>query len=163
MNLILFKEAIQKRLLFLALALTCMVFVPKSYAEESNLKINLVNLDKPGVLFISICRNAAGFESSVENESEEESCINDAGKVDLQNHEINGILPHGEYAIAIFVDANGNGKMDKNFLGIPKEQYGFSNNVMGRMAAPSFEQARFEVTGPATQNITLRIGIPKKD
>ena len=41
MNLILFKEAIQKRLLFLALALICMAFVPKSYAEESNLKINL--------------------------------------------------------------------------------------------------------------------------
>ena len=73
------------------------------------------------------------------------------------------MLPHGEYAIAIFVDANRNGKMDKNFLGIPKEQYGFSNNVMGRMAAPSFEQAKFEVTGPTTQNIKLRIGIPKQD
>jgi len=34
---------------------------------------------------------------------------------------------------------------------------------MGRMAGPSFEQAKFEVTGPTTQNITLRIGIPKKD
>ena len=55
MKLILFKETIQKRSLFLALALTCMAFVPKSYAEESNLKINLVNLDKPGVVFISIC------------------------------------------------------------------------------------------------------------
>jgi len=112
---------------------------------------------------LSICRDAAGFEDSVENESEEASCVNKAGEVGPKNFEINGMLPHGEYAIAIFVDANGNGKMDKNFLGIPKEQYGFSNNVMGRMAAPSFEQAKFEVTGPTIQNITLRIGIPKKD
>jgi uncharacterized protein (DUF2141 family) len=53
--------------------------------------------------------------------------------------------------------------MDKNFLGIPKEQYGFSNNVMGKMAAPSFEMAKFSVTGPTTQNIKLRIGIPKQN
>jgi uncharacterized protein (DUF2141 family) len=73
------------------------------------------------------------------------------------------MLPHGEYAISLFVDSNGNKKIDKNFLGIPKEQYGFSNNVMGRMSAPSFDQAKFVVSGPTTQNIKLRIGIPKQD
>ena len=161
MNSQIFKKIIQMKSLFLTLVLICMVFVPKSYSEEANLKINLLNIDKPGVVFLSICRDAAGFEESVENESEEASCVNKAGEVGLKNFEINGMVPYGEYAIAIFVDANGNGKMDKNFLGIPKEQYGFSNNVMGRMAAPSFEQAKFEVTGPTTQNITLRIGIPK--
>ncbi len=161
MNSQISKKIIQMKSLFLTLVLICMVFVPKSYSEEANLKINLLNIDKPGVVFLSICRDAAGFEESVENESEEASCVNKAGEVGLKNFEINGMLPYGEYAIAIFVDANGNGKMDKNFLGIPKEQYGFSNNVMGRMAAPSFEQAKFEVTGPTTQNITLRIGISK--
>jgi uncharacterized protein (DUF2141 family) len=161
MNFQILKKIIQMKSLFLTLVLICMVFVPKSYSEEANLKINLLNIDKPGVVFLSICRDAAGFEESVENESEEASCVNKAGEVGLKNFEINGMLPYGEYAIAIFVDANRNGKMDKNFLGIPKEQYGFSNNVMGRMAAPSFEQAKFKVTGPTTQNITLRIGIPK--
>lgn len=163
MNSQIFKKIIQMKSLFLTLVFICMAFVPKSYSEEANLKINLLNIDKPGVVFLSICRDAAGFEDSVENESEEASCVNKAGEVGPKNFEINVMLPHGEYAIAIFVDANGNGKMDKNFLGIPKEQYGFSNNVMGRMAAPSFEQAKFEVTGPTIQNITLRIGIPKKD
>ena len=71
------------------------------------------------------------------------------------------MLLHGEYAIAVFVDLNGNGKMDKNFFGIPKEQYGFSNNVMGRMSAPTFDQAKFTITEPTLQNITLRIGIPR--
>jgi uncharacterized protein (DUF2141 family) len=145
----------------MSLVLSCLIFTPKSFAEESSLKINILNLDKPGVLYLSICKNAAGFEETVENESEEASCITSAGEIELQNFEINGMLPHGEYAISLFVDSNGNKKIDKNFFGIPKEQYGFSNNVMGRMAAPSFEQAKFEVTGPTTQNITLRIGIPK--
>ena len=145
------------------LALSCLIFTPKSFAEESSLKINILNLDKPGVLYLSICKDAAGFEGTVENESEEASCITSAGEIELQNFEINGMLPHGEYAISLFVDSNGNKKIDKNFFGIPKEQYGFSNNVMGRMSPPSFDQAKFMVTGPTTQNIKLRIGIPKQD
>ena len=56
-----------------------------------------------------------------------------------------------------------NKKIDKNFLGIPKEPYGFSNNVIGNMSAPTFDQAKFLISGPTTQNIKLRIGIPKQD
>ena len=145
------------------LILSCLVFTTKSYSEEANLKINILNLDKPGVLYLSICKDAAGFEETVENESEEASCITSAVEIELQNFEINGMIPHGEYAISLFVDSNGNKKIDKNFLGIPKEQYGFSNNVMGRMSAPTFDQAKFLVAGPTTQNIKLRIGIPKQD
>ena len=147
----------------MSLVLSCLIFTLKSFAEESSLKINILNLDKPGVLYLSICKDAAGFEETVENESEEPSCITSAGEIELQNFEINGMLPHGEYAISLFVDSNGNKKIDKNFFGIPKEQYGFSNNVMGRMSPPSFDQAKFMVTGPTTQNIKLRIGIPKQD
>tara|TARA_B100000780_G_scaffold110637_1_gene77426 strand:+ start:245 stop:730 length:486 start_codon:yes stop_codon:yes gene_type:complete len=147
----------------MSLVLSCLIFTLKSFAEESSLKINILNLDKPGVLYLSICKDAAGFEETVENESEEPSCITSAGEIELQNFEINGMLPHGEYAISLFVDSNGNKKIDKNFFGIPKEQYGFSNNVMGRMSAPSFDQAKFMVTGPTIQNIKLRIGIPKQD
>ena len=156
-----FKKLTKNKSVFLTLVFTCLIFIPKASAEESNLTLNILNLDKPGVLRLTICKNAAGFESSVENESEEESCFNDAGEIDQNLKGIDGMLPHGEYAIAVFVDLNGNGKMDKNFLGIPKEQYGFSNNVMGKMAAPSFEQAKFEVKGPTIQNIILKTGIPK--
>ena len=156
-----FKKLTKNKSVFLTLVFTCLVFIPKASAEESNLTLNILNLDKPGVLRLTICKNAAGFESSVENESEEESCFNDAGEIDQNLKGIDGMLPHGEYAIAVFVDLNGNGKMDKNFLGIPKEQYGFSNNVMGTMAAPSFEQAKFEVKGPTIHNIILKTGIPK--
>jgi uncharacterized protein (DUF2141 family) len=65
-------------------------------------------------------------------------------------------IPDGEYAIAFFIDANGNKKLDKNFLGIPKEQYGFSNNAMGTLSAPTFEQAKFQVAGNTVQNIKLK-------
>ena len=55
------------------------------------------------------------------------------------------ILP-GTYAIAAFFDQNGNGKMDTNFFGIPKEKYGFSNNVRPMMRAATFKEASFVVT-----------------
>ena len=87
----------------MSLVLSCLIFTPKSFAEESSLKINILNLDKPGVLYLSICKDAAGFEETVENESEEASCITSAGEIELQNFEINGMLPHGEYAISLFM------------------------------------------------------------
>ena len=145
------------------LILSCLVFTTKSYSEEANLKINILNLDKAGTLYLSICKDVIGFKNTVENESQEESCITSTREIDLQNLEISSMLPNGEYAISLFVDFNGNKKIDKNFFGIPREQYGFSNNVMGRMSAPTFDQAKFMVTGPTTQNIKLRIGIPKQD
>jgi uncharacterized protein (DUF2141 family) len=52
-------------------------------------------------------------------------------------------LPEGEYAFAVYHDANGNGKMDKNLLGIPTEDYAFSNNALGKMGPPSFASAKF--------------------
>jgi len=140
-----------------------LVLVPKSNAEEANLKINILNLKKPGFLYLSICKDETGFRGTVENESVEESCIASVKEINLQNSEINSMLPHGEYAFTLYVNFNGNKKLDKNFLGIPKEQYGFSNNVMGRMSPPTFDQAKFAIAGPTTQNIKLRIGIPEQN
>jgi len=52
-------------------------------------------------------------------------------------------LPFGDYAIACYHDENDNKHYDLNSLGIPREDYGFSNDVRGRFAPPSFEEARF--------------------
>ncbi|MEC8002307.1 MAG: DUF2141 domain-containing protein [Pseudomonadota bacterium] len=48
-----------------------------------------------------------------------------------------------------------NNKMDNNFFGIPKEQYGFSNNASAFLGPPVFEAAAFELNGVATQSIDL--------
>ncbi|GIV39066.1 MAG: hypothetical protein KatS3mg033_0866 [Thermonema sp.] len=54
-------------------------------------------------------------------------------------------LPHGTYAVAVLHDENDNGKMDKNFLGIPTEGFAFSNNVRPVFGPPSFHKAAFEL------------------
>lgn len=52
-------------------------------------------------------------------------------------------LEYGFYAIKVFHDENNNGKIDLNFIGIPTEDYGYSNNVSGWFGPPKWEKTRF--------------------
>jgi uncharacterized protein (DUF2141 family) len=54
-------------------------------------------------------------------------------------------LKPGTYAFTAFHDENLNNKLDTNFLGIPKESFGFSNNPKIFFGPPSFEKASIEV------------------
>ncbi len=55
-------------------------------------------------------------------------------------------INHGVYAISVFHDANNNKKMDTNFLGIPKEPIGCSNEATGFMGPPKFKNAKFSLS-----------------
>ena len=61
----------------------------------------------------------------------------------------------GEYAIAIYHDENNNGKLDTNFLGVPKEPFGFSNNARALLGPPKFSAAAFIVDNSEPQIITI--------
>jgi uncharacterized protein (DUF2141 family) len=56
-------------------------------------------------------------------------------------------IPPGTYAMAVIHDENMNGKLDTNWIGIPTEGYGFSNNAKGLLGAPSFADASFTYDG----------------
>lgn len=56
-------------------------------------------------------------------------------------------LPAGDYAVAVFHDADGDGELGTNILGIPIEGYGFSNDARGFMGPPSFDAAAIAVGG----------------
>jgi uncharacterized protein (DUF2141 family) len=55
-------------------------------------------------------------------------------------------IKRGVYAISVFHDANNNKKMDTNFLGIPKEPIGCSNEATGFMGPPKFKNAKFSLS-----------------
>ena len=42
-------------------------------------------------------------------------------------------------------DINANGKLDSNFIGIPKEPVGFSNNCKGKFGPPKYEDCAFKI------------------
>lgn len=56
-------------------------------------------------------------------------------------------LPFGDYAVSAIHDANSNKELDKNFIGIPKEGFGFLDGEMGSFGPPSFDKVKIEWKG----------------
>ena len=52
-------------------------------------------------------------------------------------------IPYGEYVVATYHDHNENEILDSNFLGIPKEAFGFSSDARGMVGPPDYEEAKF--------------------
>ena len=60
---------------------------------------------------------------------------------------------HG-YAIRYFHDENNNDELDTNFIGIPKEGFGFSNDAFGKFGPKKFKEWLFEVSGDTDIRMT---------
>jgi len=72
-----------------------------------------------------------------------------------QSIQINNLEP-GKFAIVLLHDQNRSKSMDKNFFGIPKEGFGFSNNPTIYLGPPSFEKAHFELQKDETIIIKMK-------
>lgn len=69
---------------------------------------------------------------------------------------LTGLTP-GRYAVAVFHDTDGNGRLSTWPIGLPKEAYGFSRDVRGRFGPPAFDAAAFDLPAAgARQEISLR-------
>lgn len=62
----------------------------------------------------------------------------------------------GRYSVALYHDENGNKKFDQDFIGVPTEGYGFSNNPGFRFGKPDIEETLFTLDG---EPVTLRISL----
>ncbi len=54
-------------------------------------------------------------------------------------------LPEGEYGISVWDDANDNKKLDKTFIGIPKEGYGFGNYIHKAFSKPKYSEFKTKI------------------
>lgn len=76
----------------------------------------------------------------------------ESGTVELTFEDV----PYGAYAIAVYHDANENGELDTNFMGIPKEAYGFSNDHKPKFSGPDYESAKVEINQAQVKlNVTV--------
>ena len=66
-------------------------------------------------------------------------------------------LKYGEYAVRVFHDENKNEIIDTNLLGIPTEDYGYSNNASSWFGPPSWEKAKFIFNKPE-MTIEIEVG-----
>ncbi len=118
------------------LLLSCLLFVMKN----SDLRIVFTNLQQAeGRLYVAVFDKKADFLQPDRARFQQVVPVRNTGNLEVI---IPGV-PDGAYAISCFHDVNGNGTLDKNWLGVPTEPYCFSNNARPRFRAPRWEEAKF--------------------
>ena len=128
------------------------------FKKEFIIDLEVGEISEPGNLFIAIWNNSLAFKNYKRNSSD----INTGIFIDIKVKVGRGLfkksikLPKGVYLISLYVDSNFNNKFDYNFLGIPKEQYGFSNNEISKFRKPKFSEASFELKNDLSLKIKLR-------
>ncbi len=154
------RGAITPRVL-IALLATVMLAMPAT-AAELRLTVNGIHSDN-GEILIALFDNPAGFQSAISNAAIR-GLMPDSGRLigtSLRARRgsqstVFTQLPPGRYAVIIVHDENDNGRLDKDFMGVPTEGYGFGNDAQGFLSAPSFDAAAITVgTGNTSASINL--------
>ncbi|XTZ12106.1 MAG: DUF2141 domain-containing protein [cyanobacterium endosymbiont of Rhopalodia inflata] len=117
----------------------------------SELTIEISGLgEHRGQLCFSLFSSSRGFPDSKKYAVESE-CVkitDNPMRVTFNN------LPPKTYAVAVFLDHNEDGKLNRNFLGIPTEKFGFSSNPIIKSGPPKFGESAILVVG---KNINIQI------
>lgn len=128
-----------KKILLIFTIIFSGILTANAQEETFDLTINIsgLNSDK-GTLLVGIYNKKENF---LKNQYK-----GDIAKIeDKKSVVVFKKLPKGEYAVSFVHDENNNKKMDTNFLGIPKEDYGCSNNARGFMGPPKYDDAKFQL------------------
>lgn len=125
------------------------LILPINSLAEITVKLKIENAEKNGgKVYVSI------FNSEPTYKSREVylSFILNSDKV-IVTKELN--LPNGQYVFSIYQDSNGNGKLDTNLIGIPKEKFGFTN-YDGKSAPGSYNRHKV-VINEKVNEIVVRL------
>lgn len=151
---LLFKSNLLKR--FLVIIMVILSFSNYSAAQENSKGDLIINVNgirnQKGKIRVSVYDSADGFPGTPQKAKYlAEGIINKStAQIKIEN------LPFGEYAVSLIHDENNNLKVETNFLGIPKEGIGMSNDAKGTFGPPSYTQAKFKY---AKKNQIIKINI----
>ena len=121
------------------------------FGQMSTLELTVTNFEEnKGQLIISIFNDPESFPTEGK---ELKTVVVD--KIISNKATVNIELPTGDYAIALLHDRNLDGVCNFNFIGIPTEAYGFSQNVRPIITIPNFEETMFHVDGYQSLEIEL--------
>ena len=132
--------------------------ISQNNTELFELKLNIFNIESSGNLMIAVWSNSDSWDNNMINSSGQRAGF-DYGfkeKVKKGNFSITINLPKGTYLISILLDENFNNILDKNFIGIPSEQYGFSSKKQIRFRKPKFDEGSIEFSKNSILNIKLQ-------
>jgi uncharacterized protein (DUF2141 family) len=129
-------------------SLFLMGYIPEKETPKLSLQINQVQ--RKGTLHISVCTKSSEWSNNGQYTFKYEPILGKPNKFEIQS------IPNGVYAIAMYQDLNGNGKLDANILGIPNEPYAFSNNRIPLFSEPSFDKCKFQFS-QQNQQISINL------
>ncbi len=147
----------------LAVALALAVLPFPALAAELRISIDGIR-SQHGTVLIGVYDSATSFENALRT-SGSGAFVTDPYRVAAAALRVDAAmrsavvftdLAPGRYAVIAFQDENDNGKLDKSFLGVPTEPYGFSNNAKGFLSSPSFDAAAITL-GPADKAIRIAL------
>jgi uncharacterized protein (DUF2141 family) len=137
-----------------ALLTITILFYMASTNAQSRVTADISNLkNDKGVCRICLFNNAASFKGE---SGQPFACAS----VTVKNKKAQAVfqsVPAGNYALFVFHDENSNNEIDKNFLGIPKEGYGASENKLPFAGAPTFNDNMFTVENNNTIKLAVKI------
>jgi uncharacterized protein (DUF2141 family) len=107
-----------------------------------------------GKIWVTLFQDAQGFPDDPSKSIRQQSVEIDPSSMSVQVNFKD--VPQGTFAVSVLHDENGNGKMDKNFVGMPKEGYGASNNPKKKRRPPTFDEAKFSLNASEQ---TIEIGL----
>ena len=127
-------------------------------SELFEMKLNISNIKSSGNLMIAIWSDSYSWNTNKTNSSGQMVGFDYAFKEKVQKGKFSTIinLPKGTYFISILLDENFNNVLDKNFIGIPTEQYGFSTQKQIRFRKPKFDEGSIEFFKNKILNIELQ-------
>lgn len=140
-----------KTLTFTSFLLALVVFAGGEEQPVGTLHIKMEGFrSNKGRAAVLLYRNAAGFPIKTERawKKSQVHIHQKEGQARFEN------LPYGVYAVSALHDENGNGRMDTNWLGMPREGVGASRNARGRFGPPRYQDAAVELSTD-----TLRLSI----
>ena len=123
--------------------------LPAAFANAGELTVTITDIRATkGSLLVSVVNTEAGWNNQEKPVAVDKVTVADSAKPgEPVVFKFN--LPAGSYAVQVMHDENDNGNLDTNFMGIPLEGYGFSNNPQV-MRRAFFSEAKFDVTGAPT-------------
>jgi len=115
---------------------------PASFTSDQtgSITVHIKDLKKNvGMLGVSLYNSKKGFPGK-----HEQACANHLKKITGTSETVVfENIPFGTYAVSVMHDENSNGKLEKNFIGMPKEGVGVSNNPKIGMGGPKFNDCVF--------------------
>ena len=132
--------------------------ISQNNQELFELKLNISNIESSGNLVIAVWSNSNSWDNNMTNSSGQRVGFDYAFKEWVEKDKFSTTinLPKGVYLISILLDKNLNNILDKNFIGMPIEQYGFSSKKQIRFRKPKFDEGSIEFSKNSILNINLQ-------